>query len=293
MTKKTEEKTEKTEENRIQKTIDLYKAELSIAGYSQKTIKMYTLYLQKFLEFCKKPAEQCERADVVMFLSWEKEQNKVNNSTLALIHSSLKFYYHKLLKKKILEDIKPAKKGKSLPTVLTKEEIIALLKAVKPGRNRLMIKLLYASGLRVGELVKIKIENLNLKERMGKIEGGKGNKDRIIILSENWCKEIKKYIERKKIKTREVFSKKNGTPLSTDTIQRIMRNAAKKAGIQKHVTPHKLRHSYATHLLEAGENIRKIQELLGHSNLSTTQIYTHVSTKELKKVKSPLDNIKI
>ncbi len=88
-----------------------------------------------------------------------------------------------------------------------------------------------------------------------------------------------------------MFSKKNGKQLSADTIQRIVRSAAKKAGIQKHVTPHTLRHSYATHLLEAGENIRKIQELLGHTNLSTTQIYTSVSTEELKKVRSPFDKL--
>jgi len=143
----------------------------------------------------------------------------------------------------------------------------------------------------VSECVNLKVNDINLKEKIGRIVAGKGNKDRVIILSREWAKYLKKYLDKKKVKSEFVFSKKNGKSLSTDTVQRIIRIAAEKAGIQKHVTPHTLRHSYATHLLEAGENIRKIQELLGHSNLNTTQIYTHVSVEDLKKVESPLDKL--
>ncbi|MBN2127550.1 MAG: tyrosine-type recombinase/integrase [Candidatus Diapherotrites archaeon] len=278
--------TEKEIDNYMQE----FRNELSITGYSQKTIKMYTIYLKKFLEFAGKKPEETTRGDIVSFLA--EKRTKVNSTTLALIHSSLKFYFHKIKKIKILEDVPSPKKSKPLPVVLTKEEIIQLIKFSGKGRNRLIVKLLYSSGLRVSELTKLKTEDINLKEKIARVKSGKGNKDRVIILSEKWCKEIKKYIDSKKIKSVFVFSKKNGTPLSTDSIERIIRIATKKAGIEKHVTPHKLRHSFATHLLEAGENIRKIQELLGHSNLSTTQIYTHVSTNELKKVKSPLDSIK-
>ncbi len=265
--------------------------ELNISGYSKKTIKMYTIYLKKFLKFIKKKPEETTRKDLIAFLAKKKE--KVNTTTLALIHSALKFYFKKIKKMKIFEDIPTPKKAKTIPITLTKEEVIKLIKATKKGRNRLIIKLLYSSGLRVSELVKLKTENINLKEKTAIVKAGKGNKDRIIILSEKWCKEIKKYLKTKKIKSEYVFSKKNGKKISTDTIQRIIRKATKKANITKHITPHKLRHSFATHLLEEGENIRKIQELLGHSNISTTQIYTHVTTKELKKVKSPLDNLKI
>jgi integrase/recombinase XerD len=277
-------KNTKTEE-----IIQELKNELSIAGYSQKTIKMYSIYLKKFFEFTQKPEEQITRTEIISFLAKKKET--VNSTTLALIHACLKYFFHKIKKRKIMEDIPTPKKAKTIPITLTKDEIIKLIKSVK-GRNRLIIKLLYSSGLRVSELTKLKTEDLNLKERLARVQGGKGNKDRIIILSEKWCKEIKKYLETKKNKSKFVFSKKNGSSISADTVQRILRKATKKTGIEKHVTPHKLRHSFATHLLEAGENIRKIQELLGHSNLSTTQIYTHVSTNELKKVKSPLDNLK-
>ena len=154
-----------------------------------------------------------------------------------------------------------------------------------------MLQFMYGSGCRVSEVVKIKVEDINLKERTAMIRSGKGNKDRLIILSKDWIKGLKKYLKKKKIKSEVVFSKKNGKTLSTDTVQRIVRESAQKAGINKHVTPHCLRHSYATHLLEAGTNIRYIQSLLGHSSLNTTQIYTNVASEQLKKVESPLDKL--
>ena len=191
----------------------------------------------------------------------------------------------------VVDDIKNPKKGKKLPTVLTKEEVRALIKAGKVGRDRLIIEFLYSSGCRVSEAVSMKITDLNLKERLAKVRGGKGNKDRIIVLSQKWISSLKRYLKRRKIPSEYIFSKKNGKPISVDTIQRIIRDSTEKAGIPKKVTPHALRHSFATHLLDNGENIRKIQELLGHSNLNTTQIYTKVSVEGLKKVKSPLDNL--
>ncbi len=265
--------------------------ELVISGYSPMTIKMYLGYFSEFAKFAKKPADQAERDDIVAFLAEKKEKGKVSNATLALAHAALHFFYRNILHKKIVEDIKIAKKAKKLPTVLSKDEVRALIKATKPKRDRLIVEFLYSSGCRVSEVVKLQTENLNYKERIGAVKGGKGNKDRTIILSKEWVKRVKKYIDRKKVKTPFVFSKKNGKPLSTDTVQRIVKEAAEKAGIQKRVTPHSLRHSYATHLLEAGENIRNIQVLLGHAGLNTTQIYLKVSVESLKKVKSPLDGL--
>ncbi len=265
--------------------------ELIVSGYSLRTIKMYLCYFNEFSRFLKKPIEQTERDDLVGFLAEKKEKGDVSNATLALVHAALQFFFHKVMRKKIVDDIKIAKKAKKLPVVLSQREVKDLIKAAPAKRDRLMVEFLYSSGCRVSECVKLKTENLNFKERIASIRGGKGNKDRIIILSKEWLKHINKYLKKKKIKSPFVFSKKNGKPLSSDTVQRVVKKAAKKAGIEKKVTPHTLRHSYATHLLEAGENIRKIQELLGHSDLSTTQIYTRVSTTELKKVKSPLDQL--
>jgi integrase/recombinase XerD len=196
-----------------------------------------------------------------------------------------------MLKLNVLEEIKIPKKAKTLPKVLTKDEIRLLFQNTHHGRNRLMLQFMYGSGCRVSEVVKMKIEDINFKERTAAIRGGKGNKDRMIILSKEWVSDVKRYLDKKRIKSEFVFSKKNGKNLSTDTLQRITRQAAAKAGINKHVTCHSLRHSYATHLLEAGTNIRYIQSLLGHSSLNTTQVYTNVASEQLKKVISPLDKL--
>ncbi len=268
-----------------------FRSELLIAGYSPKTLDMYLMYVKDFLNYAKKAPVDARREDIVNFMAYKRESQNCSGATLALAHAALKYYFHNYLKSKIVDDIKIPKKSKKLPTVLTKPEIKALFKATKAGRNRLTLEFLYSAGCRVSEAVKLRTEDLDFREKIARIRGGKGGKDRVIILSTSWITELKKYLKRKKIKSEYVFSKKNGKPISPDTIQRIIKLAAGKAGLQKHVTPHSLRHSYATHLLEAGESIRKIQVLLGHNDLSTTQIYTKVSTDELKKVKSPFDNM--
>ena len=267
-----------------------FRQELLIAGYSPRTIKTYTLFLRDFVRYTNKDPRDVTREDVVGFMANLKEKGN-SNTTLSLAHSALRYFFKNCLKSNVIDEVKIPKKAKTLPTVLTKDEVKELFRASKPGRNRLLLQFVYSTGVRVSEAVNMKLEDINFKERVGKVKSGKGAKDRIIILSKNWCSMTKKYVERKKVKNPFLFSKKNGKKISPDVVQRIVRKAAKRAGITKEVTPHSLRHSFATHLLEAGENIRNIQELLGHSNLNTTQIYTHVSTEQLKKVQSPLDNL--
>lgn len=283
---------EKKEKGKVNKNTILIRLreELSVAEYSPRTIEIYTTYVEEFLGFVKKPPLKVKREDVISFLAEKKRQN-VKGTTLALVYAALKFFFHSHLKHRIMGDIKRPKKGKKLPVVMTKEEVKKIINAAKQERNRLILKLLYSSGLRVSEVVKLKTQDLNLDDKTGTVKAGKGNKDRLIILSESWVDEVKPYIKNRNFESKYVFSKKNGHPLSVDTVQRIVRKCRQRAGIEKKVTPHSFRHSFATHLLEAGENIRKIQELLGHSDLSTTQIYTQVSKDEIKKVKSPLDSL--
>ncbi|MCX6804199.1 MAG: tyrosine-type recombinase/integrase [Candidatus Diapherotrites archaeon] len=266
------------------------KQELIVEGYSSKTLKMYLLYCVESLYAINKSISSIEKKDIVGYLANKKEAG-CSNATLSLVHASMEYMFGKHLKLKVLEDIKIPKKSKTLPKVLTKDEIRLLFENTHFGRNRLMLQFMYGSGCRVSEVVSMKIEELNFKEKTATIRGGKGNKDRMIILSKDWIHGVKKYLNRKKIKSEFVFSKKNGKRITTDTVQRIVRKAAAKAGINKHVTPHCLRHSYATHLLEAGTNIRYIQSLLGHSSLNTTQVYTNVANEQLKKVISPLDKL--
>ncbi len=267
------------------------RAELVIGGYSERTLKMYLCYLEAFFGQTKKPVQEVSREDIVKFIAIKKEKENLTNTSIALVHASLKFFFKTILKSSLMDEIKIPKKEKKLPTVLTQKEIKALIKSAKAGRDRTIVEFLYSTGVRVSECANMRLTNLDLHEGIARVEGGKGKKDRIIILSKKWIHNLKKYLKRKKNPSKYVFSKKNGKPITSDTIERMVKKYAIKTGIQKKVTPHCLRHSYATHLLEAGESIRKIQELLGHSNLSTTQIYTFVSTEELKKVQSPLDKL--
>lgn len=271
-------------------TLKRFKEELAVSGYSARTIEMYSCYVEEFLGFYHGSTQKVGRNDIISFLA-KKQAEGVNNSTLALVYAALKFFFHSHLKRKIMDDIKRPKRGKKLPVVMTREEVRAIINAAPTRRDRLILELLYSSGMRVSEIVGLKRRELNLLGRTAMVRGGKGNKDRMIILSDVWIEEIKKYLATRKFKSEYVFSKENASPLSVDTVQRIVRECRKIAGIKKNITPHSFRHSFATHLLEAGENIRKIQELLGHSDLSTTQIYTKVSKSELKKVKSPLDSL--
>jgi len=276
--------------------IDRFRQELIVAGYSRRTIEAYCEHVREFFKFVKKKVEEIERADIIAYMAYLKEDKNASNATLALNLSALKFFFERFLhKKEVVEDIKSPKKEKKLPTVLTREEVRRLLEAIGKERDRLIVEFIYSSGVRVSECVKMKLKDVNFEEGIAKVVSGKGAKDRIVILSKQWIEKYKKYLEKRErrgIKSEYLFCKGNGSKISVDTVQRILRNARRAAGISKKVTPHSIRHSFATHLLEAGENIRKIQELLGHANLSTTQIYTHISLEELKKVRSPLDELK-
>jgi integrase/recombinase XerD len=267
-----------------------FKQEMIVSGYSNKTFEMYLLYVKDVLKKINKKPEEINSRDLIGYLAQKKEAG-CQNSTLSLIHAAMRYFFKEYLKMSIIDDVKTPKKAKSLPKVLTKEEIKQIFQTTKFGRNRLMLKFMYGSGCRVGEVVNLKVNDINFKEKNAIIRAGKGNKDRFIILSKDWLIELKKYLKKKKIKSEFVFSKKNGKPISTDTIQRIVRESTKQAGITKEITPHSFRHSYATHLLESGTNIRYIQTLLGHTSLNTTQIYTNVASEQLKKIESPLDNL--
>jgi integrase/recombinase XerD len=163
-----------------------------------------------------------------------------------------------------------------------------LINATKNKKHQLLVELLYSSGLRVSEAVNIKVNDLDLTEHMGIVRSGKGKKDRNIILSKEFVKKLKHHIDTREDDSEYLFPSRSGH-LTERMAQKVVNNSAKEAGIKKRVFCHALRSTFATHLLEAGTDIRVIQELLGHSDISTTQRYTSVSTKQLKKVVSPLD----
>jgi len=263
--------------------------ELKIRGFSKNTLSSYMFHNKKFLGFIKKDINETDEDDIKCYLAYLTSDRNLSNSSVALAKAAITFFYNEILHKNI--KIKSSKIPKTVPVVLTKDEVRALIGNTSNKKHRLIIKLLYSSGLRLSECVNLKIEDLDLKEKVGWVRSGKGKKDRIFILSENLIKDIEDYIQEKKIEKGNIFLGWNNKTISKRTIQKLVGLAAEKAKIKKNVHVHTLRHSYATHLLESGTDIRYIQELLGHADLSTTQIYTKVSKEDLKKIKSPLDNL--
>ncbi len=172
---------------------------------------------------------------------------------------------------------------------MTIEELRKLIKNTNNIKHKLIIKLLYGTGLRVNEIVSLKKEEVNFEELLIHIKLAKGKKDRLVKMPESILGELKSFIDMEG--GEYLFESNMGGKLTTATIRAILKNAARKAGIKKRVYPHLLRHSFATHLLEQGTDLRVIQKLLGHSDIKTTQIYTQISQASIKNIKSPLDNI--
>jgi integrase/recombinase XerD len=258
--------------------------ELKISKNSKYTIKNYIKANQDLINFTKKQPDQITTEDVKLFIA-ENLTDKAATSIILFL-AAIKYAHSSILNNDITATIKRPKKETKLPTTLSKEETKKLINEIKTEKSKLMISLIYACGLRVSELINLKTSDFNFPEKIGHIKQAKGNKDRIFNIPEFLIEDLQHQAKKQK---EYLFTGRNGK-LSTRNIQKIVSSAAKRAGL-KDVHCHTLRHSFATHLLENGTDIRKIQELLGHSNLSTTQIYTHVSTEELKKIKSPIETL--
>jgi integrase/recombinase XerD len=269
--------------------MDLQKleTELKIRAFSPQTVKAYLYWNKDFLNNVNKNPEEITEDDVKNYIAG-KMSGGVGAKSIVLIRAALKFFYDEVLGKDIV-NLKTPKIAKKLPVVLTKEEISKLIGSIKNRKHKLMVMFMYSSGLRLSELLNLKVGDLELEEKIGWVRSGKGSKDRMLLLSNKLIEELREYIQSKK-ESDYIFTgrKERMTPRN---VQKIIKRAIKIAGIEKDVHPHSLRHSLGTHLLEDGVDIRKIQVLLGHANLSTTQIYTQVSNEELKKIKNPLDEL--
>jgi integrase/recombinase XerD len=263
--------------------------ELKISKNSEHTIKNYIKANEKLLIYLDKDPKQVSEDDIKMFLA-EKMQDSSSSSVIMFL-AAIKFAYLNILKKDPTRNIKRPKREKKIPSVLTKDEIKKLLDTFDTKKSILMTSLLYACGFRVSELVNLKVNDLNFQEKIGHVRSGKGKKDRIFNIPDFLAKDLQKQSNKQKEKNQEYLFTGPKGQLTTRNIQKIIQKAAKRANIQKDVHPHTLRHSFATHLLENGTDIRIIQEMLGHADLSTTQIYTHISTEQLKKIKSPIDSL--
>lgn len=264
--------------------------ELKISKNSEHTLKSYLKANKELFEFTKKNPEQISEDDVKAYLIKKLDNNSA--SSVIVFLSAIKYAYSSILGKDHLTiGIKRPKKEKKIPAVLTKDEIKKLLESFDNLKSRLMASVIYACGLRVSELINLKINDLNFNEKTGQIRQAKGKKDRMLNIPAFLLENLQAQVENQKNNNQEYLFTGPKGKLTSRNIQKIISLAAKRAGIKKNVHCHTLRHSFATHLLENGVDIRKIQILLGHSSISTTELYTHVSREQLKDIKSPIDSL--
>lgn len=262
------------------------KNELKLRGYSRKTIKSYIICLTDYFRFIKNVKKDPDVNLIKKYLLEKKERGQ-SGQTINLYLNAIKYFYREIYKSSIDINLKYSKTSKKLPVVLSKSEIEKIINTIKNQKHKLLIALSYGAGFRVSEAISLKIKDVNLEELTIHIKGAKGNKDRITIFPEKIKPEL---IDSMALKNKNdyVFASERGGKLTDRTAQKIFENAKNSAKIQKDATFHSLRHSFATHLLENGVDVRYVQELLGHQNIRTTQIYTKVTNPMLKNIKSPL-----
>lgn len=269
-------------------------------GLSKNTLSAYASDLRIFHKSLNKPIEQASNSDICLFLSQRYEQGISARSSARILSSLRRFYTYLLREKQVITDptalIDQPQLGRPLPDSLSEHDIDLLLEAPEPSsilgaRDKAMLEMLYATGLRVSELVNLSNDQINL--RMGVLRvTGKGNKERLVPIGEQALSCLEEYMQHSRktlLSERQcntIFVTNRGAGMTRQAFWHIIKRYAKKAGITKELSPHTLRHAFATHLLNHGADLRVVQLLLGHSDLSTTQIYTHVANERLKELHS-------
>ncbi len=276
----------------IEKLLIQFEQKLILQRYSPNSIRNYKSAMKSFLEIAEKkfshPSELNE-AIIEKYVLWKVQKHKIGSSHQRMIIASIDKFYSSVYNTKLnIEHLYPARKSFSLPNYLTTDEVKKLIESVENIKHRCIIKLLYGSGLRLGELLHLKLTDIDSKSMIIHIKNSKGNKDRVVMLSEALLEELRTYFIKHK-PSDFLFEGQSGGMYSPKSVQVIVKNAASKAGIKKQITPHTLRHSFATHLLESGTDIRFMQQLLGHESIKTTEKYTHITDISKSKIKSPLD----
>ncbi|MBE6494156.1 MAG: recombinase XerC [Methanosphaera stadtmanae] len=286
------------EELDFEDQIDDYILDMDIQSYSSNTLKTYKSILESFYEFLLSEKKLKDETSLLRsfkrYLQYLKRDKEVSQNYLYLVTVVIKKFFE-YIEVGITSQIKIPKRTKSLPKALNEQEVYDLIHAkdddynpeksnpknITNLRNKLTLTLLYSTGLRISELITLKTDAIDEKEHTIRIRG-KGEKDRLVIFDNETLKLIHEYLDKRNMDNEYLFVNQRNHPLTSRYVQLMIKEYAKKAGITKKVTPHVLRHSFATHLLKNGVDIRAIQQLLGHSNLSTTQIYTSVDMHTLK-----------
>lgn len=272
---------------------DKVKAECLLRGYSPNTYNGHLCRCRRFAKhFMRSPAEMGEE-EVRSFLFHLATVEKASPAKQKGYIGALKFLYREILKRpEVVEDLKSPKLPRRMPVVLDRQEVAAIIKATKSIKHKAIVATSYGAGLRIAEVARLKKNDIDSKRMRIYIQLGKGNKDRHSILSPRLLELLRDYYQKGRPKGDWLFPGQNPKRhISTAAISVAFRKAVKKAGIQKKATFHSLRHSFATHLLEDGTDIRVVQQLLGHTSIRTTVRYTHVSNAYLQTIESPFDTL--
>jgi len=268
------------------------KERLILKGYSRQTIKAYISQVKQFKNYISKDLLDTNQKEIKKYLIYLKSTINNSSSYINQAISAIKFFYKEIYPNiDINLNLPRPKKDKKLPTVLSKEEVYKLINSLDNLKHKAILSLTYSSGLRVSEVVKVKVSDIDSNRGLLHIKKGKGKKDRYTIISDKIIKQLRDYCIIYKIDNWLFPGQKKNKHLTTRSVQRIFKKACKRAKISKDVSVHSLRHSFATHLLVKGEDLRYIQELLGHKSSKTTEIYTHVSKNSLNKIENPFDDI--
>lgn len=267
-----------------------YLDKLEIKKYANNTVRSYVSLFESFINFYhEKELIHINDEDIRAYLQKLVREDR-SNSYINQSLNSIKFYYEMVLgMPNRFYAIDRPRKDVKLPQVLSKEDVLLILEHTNNLKHRCIVGLLYSAGLRRNELVNLKISDIDSKRMLIRVESGKGNKDRYTLLSKQILLDLRAYYLAYK-PTKYILEGQYGGQYSAQSIANVVSNAAEKANIRIRVTPHILRHSFATHLLESGVDLRKIQVLLGHSSSKTTEIYTHVATSTFDSIKNPMDS---
>jgi len=273
--------------------IEKFKQWLRSKRYSESTVTTYSEALKSFFVFYRdKAVAEITNEDVIVYNNEYILKNKLSASYQNQVTNAIKLYFQTIRETKMMVDkIHRPKRSKVLPNVLSKEEVKLILNAHGNIKHKMMLSLIYSCGLRCGELLALQPVHIDSNRNIVLLKNAKGKKDRIVPLSPKILEMLRDYYKVYKPTTYLFEGQTKGQPYDARSLQLILKQALKKSGITKPATLHWLRHSYATHLLESGTDLRYIQELLGHNSSKTTEIYTHVSTKSLQQIKSPFDDL--
>ena len=272
-------------------TRDRMAQDLKLRNLRQNTQQKYLGIAYNFIKYYRRPAEQLGEHEVRTYLL--NRLDRLEASTVAVDHAALTFLYSITLDRpQVVVRIPSPKVPKPLPTVLAGTEVVDLLAAVDSLKHRTILTVAYGAGLRVFEACALQHRDIDSKRMVIKVRDGKGQKDRYVMLADNLLGGLRAYFKAVRPKAPWLFpGQKPGRPITTGAVREALHKATEKAGLTKKVTPHVLRHSFATHLLETGADIRTVQLLLGHASIRSTALYTHLSTAHIARTKSPLDRL--